>query len=164
MAKTKKIKDLAEAAAPVKTLTLEEIMVLETELGGATDPITGQVTFRGLMGQKLPLTIKFKLHKLHTEAAQIKKDTNQLREQLITSLATGTDEQGNPVVERFVRDEKGDALVPAQLTPQFTEVSKQWEELLQQVTPITIPHLQVSAFETVETDETYLVFMSILEE
>jgi hypothetical protein len=164
MAKTKKIKDLAAAAAPVKTLTLEEIMILETELTGVSDPQTGEVTYRGIMGQKLPLTTKFKLHKLQTEAAQIKKDTQELRKQLITSLANGKDEQGEPVVERFVKDKDGKIIVPNQLTPEFVEVNKQWEELLKQVTPITIPELKVSQFESIETDEIYMVFMSILEE
>jgi hypothetical protein len=161
MPKTKKI----AAAVEGGSLTLEEIFVLESELAGARNQDTGEQLLQGVMAQKLSLRVKYALHLLHAKALEQKTAALKLREELIKSLANGEDEQGNPLVERFVKGENGTPAVPLTLTPEFTELNKQWNELLKETRPLSLSKsLKLSDFEHIETDEYYPVFMSILEE
>jgi hypothetical protein len=144
-----KTKQPAMEVAKGNTLTLSDVFELEAELGGIRNPVTGEKTITGLMGQKLKLSTKFELLKLHNQAVEIKTNAEKLRDELIKTLATEKDEQGNETIK------------PG--SPEFKDFAKQWNELLKSSHEINVPKFNINDFADVNTDETYFVFMSLLD-
>jgi len=103
----------------VKTsLTLEEILFLEAEIGGVANE-TGIVS-KGLLQHKLSISTKYYLTKLLTTLQEDKKYIGEQRNELIKSLGTETEEGSFEIKNE----------IDGQVNPNIVEFRKQMDELM----------------------------------
>ena len=113
------------------TLKIKEVYELFNELKGLKDPQTGQLISKGLLEEKLLISVKYSLDNLaDTLLAEIKK-IEDLKQEAIKRLGK-EDENGGiflPMRVDEVFDEEG-KLISANVNPSFIEYQKEIDELL----------------------------------
>lgn len=135
------------------TLTLEEILFLEAEIGGVANQ-TGIIS-KGLLQLKLPIGTKYRLNQLFNSLQEDKKFFNEQREELIKSFGTNH-EDGSIEVEQFTDKTK------TVLTPKYIEYSIKLRELL--TTEREVEHVKFSLddFKDIETESNFAVLFKLI--
>lgn len=138
------------------TLKLHEILTLEAELNGFTNPQTGERVLEGFLKEKLNLATKYRLTKLSEELKKEKAILDGLREDLIKEL--GEEKDGQISIPTF-EDKK-----QTKINPKFIEFQSKYTELLDTDKNIEYTPLTISDLDKVETNENYSILFKLIEE
>ena len=149
-----------------QSLKLFELLNLEAELAGATNPQTGEKILEGLLNQKLPVVTKYHLNILLSNLSAEKKTIDSLRDELIKKHGK-EDENGNigisMVIETGELNDKGEPV--KDINPAYIEFNDEYGELLGQEREIQVPQIKLSDLDKIETKDNYiLVFKHLIEE
>jgi len=138
------------------TLKLNEILTLEAELNGFTNPQTGEKVLEGFLKEKLNLATKYRLTKLSEELKKEKSILDGLRDDLIKEY--GTEEDGQTTIKMF-EDKK-----QTKINSKFLEFQSKYTELLDEEKVIDYTPLTISDLDKVESNENYSVLFKLIQE
>ncbi len=136
-------------------LSLAEILTLEAELNGFTDPQTNQRVVEGFLKEKLNLATKYRLSKLASELVKEKEILDKLKTELIKEYGEER-ENGNITVEMFEDEAK------TKINPKFIELQQRYVELLDEKKEIEYTPLSISELESVTTNDNYVVLFKLV--
>ncbi len=136
-------------------LSLAEILTLEAELNGFTDPQTNQRVVEGFLKEKLNLATKYRLSKLASELTKEKELLDKLKTELIKEYGEEK-EDGNITVEMFEDEAK------TKINPKFIELQQRYTELLNEKKEIEYTPLSISDLESVTTNDNYVVLFKLV--
>lgn len=131
-------------------LTLGEILNLDIELSGYVNPENGEQVLSGLLSQKLSLITKFKLTELRDLIAPLKKNVEDLKNDMIKSK--GEEKDGTVSIPMMI-----DEVV----NPVFIEFQEEYTKLLSEEKELEISELKIEDFDIV-TNESYNTFFKII--
>jgi uncharacterized membrane protein YheB (UPF0754 family) len=138
------------------TLKLNEILTLEAELNGFTNPQTGEKVLEGFLKEKLNLATKYRLTKLSEELKKEKSILDGLRDELIKEY--GTEEDGQTTIKMF-EDKK-----QTKINPKFVEFQSKYTELLDEEKVIDYTPLTISDLDKIESNENYSILFKLIQE
>ncbi len=136
-------------------LSLAEILTLEAELNGFTDPQTNQRVVEGFLKEKLNLATKYRLSKLASELTKEKELLDKLKTELIKEYGEEK-EDGTVTVEMFEDEDK------TKINPKFIELQQRYLELLDEKKEIEYTPLSISDLESVTTNDNYVVLFKLV--
>ena len=131
-------------------LTLGEILNLDIELSGYVNPENGEQVLSGLLSQKLSLITKFKLTELRDLITPLKKNVEDLKNDMIKSK--GEEKDGTVSIPMMI-----DEVV----NPVFIEFQEEYTKLLSEEKELEISELKIEDFDIV-TNESYNTFFKII--
>jgi len=133
-------------------LSLAELLTLEAELNGFTNPQTGEQILSGFLKEKLNLATKYWLTKLSDKLTSKKKTIETLRDELIKKF--GEEKEGGSIgIESFLDEEK------TKVNPKFIEFQDEWAKLLSEEEEIEYNPISVADLEKIDSENNYsLVF------
>lgn len=133
------------------TLKLHEVYELNLELKGNINQQTGEVIRKGILDEKISISVKYWLDKLSSKLKKEIDVVEKLKEEIIKKLGI-LDEQGNYSIplrinEKF--DDKGESL-SYDVNPSFLEYQSEFEKLINQEVdiefyPINIEDINVQS-------------------
>jgi hypothetical protein len=138
------------------TLKLHEILTLEAELNGFTNPQTGEKVLEGFLKEKLNLATKYRLTKLSEELKKEKSILDGLRDELIKEY--GSEENGQISIQMF-QDKK-----QTKINPKFVEFQSKYTELLDEGKVIDYTPLTISDLDKIESNENYSILFKLIQE
>ncbi len=138
------------------TLKLHEILTLEAELNGFTNPQTGERILEGFLKEKLNLGTKYRLTKLSEELKKEKAILDGLREELIKEH--GEEKDGQVSIPPF-EDKK-----QTKINPKFIEFQSKYTQLLDEDKTVDYTPLAISELEKIESNENYSILFKLIEE
>jgi hypothetical protein len=131
-------------------LTLGEILNLDIELSGYVNPENGEQILNGLFSQELSLVTKFKLSELRDLIAPLKKNVEELKNDIIKSK--GEEKDGSVSIPMMI-----DEVV----NPVFLEFQEEYTKLLSEEKELEISEFKIEDFDIV-TNESYNTFFKII--
>lgn len=137
-------------------LKLHEILTLEAELNGFTNPQTGERVLEGFLKEKLSLGTKYRLTKLSDELKKEKTILDGLREDLIKEY--GENKEGQISIPTFEDDER------TKVNPKFIEFQSKYTELLDEDKELEYTPLSISDLDKVESNENYSILYRLINE
>jgi hypothetical protein len=140
-----------------KKLSLGEIINLEAEINGVTNPQTGEVLLKGLLGENINLVIKYRLTKLAESLASDKKTLDEMRNDLVKKYGE-SDGKGNISVETHLDKAK------TQINPKFEEFAKEYNTLLAEQKEIDFPTITLQDIKDVKSEGFYGMFLKLITE
>jgi hypothetical protein len=140
-----------------KKLSLGEIINLEAEINGVTNPQTGEVLLKGLLGENINLVIKYRLTKLVESLASDKKTLDDMRNDLVKKYGE-SDGKGNISVEPHLDKAK------TQINPKFEEFAKEYNTLLSEQKEIDFPTITLQDIKDVKGEGFYGTFLKLITE
>jgi hypothetical protein len=154
-------------------LKLADVLNLEAEINGFTNPQTNEKIINGLLNEKLSLVAKYWLNDLSKKANEIKVDVDKLRDELIKKYGEddGTGNVGIVYsVDAFNEDgtlmtqlnEAGESVQLKRVNPKFIEFQSEYETLLQEEREVEHYEFTLAQFESVETADNIKVFFTLI--
>jgi hypothetical protein len=154
-------------------LKLADVLNLEAEINGFTNPQTSEKIINGLLNEKLSLVAKYWLNDLSKKANEIKVDVDKLRDELIKKYGeddgTGNvgivysvdafNEDGTPMTQL---NEAGESVQLKRVNPKFIEFQSEYETLLQEEREVEHYEFTLAQFESVETADNIKVFFTLI--
>jgi hypothetical protein len=154
-------------------LKLADVLNLEAEINGFTNPQTNEKIINGLLNEKLSLVAKYWLNDLSKKANEIKVDVDKLRDELIKKYGeddgTGNvgivysvdafNEDGTPMTQL---NEAGESIQLKRVNPKFIEFQSEYETLLQEEREVEHYEFTLAQFESVETADNIKVFFTLI--
>ena len=154
-------------------LKLADVLNLEAEINGFTNPQTNEKIINGLLNEKLSLVTKYWLNDLSKKANEIKVDVDKLRDELIKKYGeddgTGNvgivysvdafNEDGTPMTQL---NEAGESVQLKRVNPKFIEFQSEYETLLQEEREVEHYEFTLAQFESVETADNIKVFFTLI--
>lgn len=132
-------------------LKLFELLNLEIELNGFTNPETGETNVEGLLQQKISFALKYKLKNDALKLTEEKKQILQVQDELIQKYGT-TDKEGRIGIDRW---EDFENKIP---NPKFIEFNKEWNDFLVNTEKeVELTDLLLSDLQEVVTKDNYAV-------
>jgi hypothetical protein len=131
-------------------LALGEILDLDIELSGFVNPETGEKVLNGLLSQKLSLITKFKLSELRDLIAPLKKNVEDLKNEIIK--AKGEEKDGGISIPMMINDV---------VNPVFIEFQEEYNKLLSEEKELEVSEFKIKDFDIV-TNESYNTFFKII--
>lgn len=135
-------------------LTLAEVLTLEAELNGFTNPQTGEKVLDGFLKEKLNLATKYWLSKLSDKLKSEKALLDKLRDELIKEY--GTERDGQVTIDMFEDESK------QKINEKFIEFQSKYAGLLEEKKSISYRPLQISDLEEVKSNENYAVLFKLV--
>jgi hypothetical protein len=123
------------------TLKLGDVLQLESEINGYTDPQTGEQVFEGFSKQNLSIILKYELSDFSTELKGERSKVENLRDELIKKYGED-DGNGGILVKMYneVKDDEGNVTGKV-VNPQYLEFDKEYGILLNQEIEIEYPEI-----------------------
>jgi hypothetical protein len=131
-------------------LTLGEILNLDIELSGYVNPENGEQILSGLFSQQLSLVTKFKLSELRDLIAPLKKNVEELKNDIIKSK--GEEKDGTVSIPMMIDDV---------MNPVFLEFQEEYNKLISEEKELEISEFKIEDFDIV-TNESYNTFFKII--
>jgi len=131
-------------------LTLGEILNLDIELSGYVNPENGEQILSGLFSQQLSLVTKFKLSELRDLIAPLKKNVEDLKNDIIKSK--GEEKDGSVSIPMMIDDV---------VNPVFLEFQEEYNKLISEEKELEISEFKIEDFDIV-TNESYNTFFKII--
>jgi hypothetical protein len=144
-------------------LTLAEYYNLSAELEGVMNQQTGEVLFKGLLGEKIKLTTKYWLHDLSKKVATEKKSVEKLKEELIKKH--GKEENGAVNIPLYINEvinEDTKEVTSRELNPDFIKFQNDFNTLLQEERELEYHAFKLEEFDNVETEGVYNTFFKLV--
>lgn len=123
------------------TLKLGDILQLESEINGYTNPNTGEQVLKGFLKQNLSIILKYELSELGETLTKERKKIETLRDELIQKYGE-TDDNGGVMVKMVFeeKDENGE-VISTVINPKYVEFDKEYGTLLNQDKEIEYPEI-----------------------
>jgi hypothetical protein len=123
------------------TLKLGDVLQLESEINGYTDPQNGEQVFEGFSKQNLSIILKYELSDFSTELKGERSKVETLRDELIKKYGED-DGNGGILVKMYneVKDDEGNVTGKV-VNPQYLEFDKEYGVLLNQEIEIEYPEI-----------------------
>jgi hypothetical protein len=115
---------------------LVEILKLESEINGFTNPHNKEVIYKGFVNHNLPILLKYELTDLSDFLRTEKKKIEGLRDELIKKFGK-EDNEGNVTIQTYVNAEDGDY----RITEEFMNFEKEYNLLLSQEIEVNCPEI-----------------------
>lgn len=141
-----------------KTLKLADYIQLEAELNGVVNQQNGEKVFQGLLSQKLSLSVKYWLTDL---AKRVKEQTDAceaLKNELVKKH--GEEKDGMIQISFFIDGADGEKIK----NPALIQFEQEYGNLLQESRELEYKPIKLSDLASIETEETYTVLFSLLNE
>ena len=125
------------------TLKLGDVLQLESEINGFTDPQTGEVVYEGFTKQNLSIILKYELSDFSTILKGERTKVEVLRDELIKKYG---EEDGNGGIMVKMRNEVKDAegnVTGSVVNPQYLEFDKEYGTLLNQEIEVEYPEIKL---------------------
>lgn len=115
------------------TLKLHEVYELNVELKGSSNQQTGEVIRKGILDEKLSISVKYWLDKLSEKLKNEIDVVEKIKEETIKKLGQA-DEQGNYSIPLRINEKFNDKdeLVSYDVNPTFIEYQAEFEKLINQ--------------------------------
>lgn len=139
------------------TLKLHEVLTLEAELNGFTNPQTGEKVLDGFLKEKLNLGLKYRLTKLADELKKEKATLDEMRDELIKEY--GEEKDGQISLDTFIGENDKKTI-----NPKFIEFQQKYAELLNEDKEIKYTPVDVASLDSVESTENYSVLFKLIQE
>jgi len=122
-------------------LEIGEILQLDSEINGFTNPQTGEQVYEGFLKQNLSIILKYELTELSEELSKERKRIEGVRDELIQKLGE-KDENGGIIVRMFdeVKDDEG-IVIGKKYTENYIEFDNQYGELMKSTKEISHPDI-----------------------
>lgn len=145
------------------TLKLGQVLQLESEINGFTNPQTGKEVFQGFRKHKLPLKTKYWLSELGDRLATERKSIETLRDEIIQKHGEDDGKGGIQIGVFIEQKDENDKVISRELNPKYVEFQEEFNALLNEdkeieYTPLTMDDLD-KVGET--TDDYNLLFMLV---
>jgi hypothetical protein len=123
------------------TLKLGDVLQLESEINGYTEPQTGEQVFEGFSKQNLSIILKYELSDFSTELKGERSKVETLRDELIKKYGE-EDGNGGILVKMYneVKDDEGNVTGKV-INPQYIEFDNEYGVLLNQEIEIEYPEI-----------------------
>jgi hypothetical protein len=123
------------------TLKLGEILKLEQEINGFTNPESGAVIYNGFLKQNLPILLKYELQELSNTLKSEKTKLDSLRDDLVLKYGESNDD-GGVMVKTFIQIQDAEGtVISEEINPKFIEFDKEYGELLSGEKEIEYPEI-----------------------
>ena len=145
------------------TLKLGDILQLESEINGYTNPNTGEPVLKGFLKQNLSIILKYELSELGETLLKEKKKIETLRDELIQKYGE-TDDKGGVMVKMTLdeKDENGE-VVSTVINPKYVEFDKEYGILLNQDKEIEYPEITKEDLRDAgKTNDKYIVLFKLI--
>lgn len=123
------------------TLKLGEVLQLESEINGYTNPESGKVVYQGFSKQNLSILLKYELTELSEKLLKERKTVEGLKDELV--LKYGSDDgKGGVIVKMF--DEEVDAegnVIGRKFNENYIKFDEEYSTLLNQDKEIEYPEI-----------------------
>lgn len=123
-------------------LKLVDVLQLESEINGFTNPETGEKVYEGFLKQNLSIILKYELTELSDVLTKERKKVDGLRDELIKKHGE-TDDKGGIMVKMFneEKDEEGN-VTSRTINQKYLDFDKEYGELLN--TEIELEHPEIT--------------------
>ena len=145
------------------SLKLGDILQLESEINGYTNPNTGEQVLKGFLKQNLSIILKYELSELGEMLSKERKKVESLRDELIQKYGE-SDDNGGVMVKMYdeEKDDDGNVLT-AVLNPKYVEFDKEYGTLLNQEKEIEYPEITKDDLrEAGKTNDQYKVLFKLI--
>lgn len=145
------------------TLKLGDVLQLESEINGYTDPQNGEQVFEGFSKQNLSIILKYELSDFSTELKGERSKVETLRDELIKKYGED-DGNGGILVKMYneVKDEEGNVIGKV-INPQYVEFDKEYGVLLNQEIEIEYPEItKEDLINAGKTKDNYIVLFRLI--
>ena len=124
------------------TLKLGDILQLESEINGYTDPQTGNQIYEGFTKQNLSIILKYELTELATILKGERTKVETLRDELIKKHGED-DGNGGVMVKMYINEVKdeNDKVIGGDINPKYLEFDNEYGTLLNQEKEIEYPEI-----------------------
>lgn len=145
------------------TLKLGQILQLESEINGYTNPQNGQEVYIGFRKHKLPLKTKYWLTELGDRLATERKTVETLRDEIIQKHGEDDGKGGIQIGVFIEQKDENDKVISRELNPQYVEFQNEFNALLSEDKEIEYTPLTMDDLERVgeTTDDYNLLFMLV---
>jgi hypothetical protein len=125
------------------SLKLKDVLQLESEINGFTNPETGEKYYEGFINQKLSIILKYDLTETTKFLETERKKVDGLRDELVTKYGK-MDNNGRIVVNMhiFEKDENG-VIISKKLNPDYLEFEKEYTQLLDKEIEVEYPEITI---------------------
>ena len=141
-------------------LKLFEVLNLEAEIAGLTNPNTGERIIEGLLSQKISAVTKYWLNSVLDTLEKEKKMLNDLRDELIKKYGD-EDASGrigvNQRIETGEIDEQGNPV--SIMSQKYVDFMNEYNTVLQESKEVKLPEINLQELSRIETSDNYqLIF------
>ena len=123
------------------TLKLGDILQLESEINGYTNPNTGEQVLKGFLKQNLSIILKYELSELGETLTKERKKIETLRDELIQKYGETDDNGGVMVKMAFEEKDENGEVISTVINPKYVEFDKEYGTLLNQDKEIEYPEI-----------------------
>jgi hypothetical protein len=145
------------------TLKLKDVLQLESEINGFTNPETGEKYYEGFINQKLSIILKYDLTETTKFLETERKKVDGLRDELVTKYGK-MDNNGRIVVNMhiFEKDENG-VIISKNLNPDYLEFEKEYTQLLDKEIEVEYPEItKEDLVKAGKTKDNYIVLVRLI--
>lgn len=145
------------------TLKLGDILQLESEINGYTDPQSGEVVYEGFTKQNLSIILKYELSDFSATLKTERTKVDSLRDELIKKYGED-DGKGGILVKMYneVKDEEGN-ITGKVINPQYVEFDNEYGTLLSREIEIEYPEITKQDLKDAgKTKDKYLVLFKLI--
>ena len=145
------------------TLKLGDVLQLESEINGYTEPQTGEQVYEGFSKQNLSIILKYELSDFSTNLKSERTKVETLRDELIKKYGE-EDGNGGILVKMYneIKDEEGNVTGKV-VNPQYLEFDKEYGVLLNQEIDIEYPEITIQDLkEAGKTKDKYQVLFKLI--
>ena len=109
-------------------LTIDQILQLDAEINGYTNPQNGEVIYEGFASQPLSILLKYELRELSDKLKEERTKVDELRNELIEKFGEKTEEGGIQITPT-VEQKKGKKTETVK-NPKYVEFLNEYNKLL----------------------------------
>ena len=145
------------------TLKLGDVLQLESEINGYTEPQTGEQVYEGFSKQNLSIILKYELSDFSTNLKSERTKVETLRDELIKKYGE-EDGKGGILVRMYneVKDEEGNVTGKV-INPQYVEFDNEYGVLLNQEIEIEHPEITIEDLKDAgKTKDKYQVLFKLI--
>jgi len=145
------------------TLKLVDILQLESEINGYTDPQSGEIVYEGFTKQNLSIILKYELSDFSATLKTERTKVDSLRDELIKKYGED-DGKGGILVKMYneVKDEEGNVTGKV-INPQYVEFDNEYGTLLNREIEIEYPEITKQDLKDAgKTKDKYLVLFKLI--
>jgi hypothetical protein len=145
------------------SLKLKDVLQLESEINGLTNPETGEKYYEGFINQKLSIILKYDLTETTKFLESERKKVDNLRDELVTKYGK-MDNNGRIVVNMhiFEKDENG-VIISKKLNPDYVEFEKEYTQLLDKEIDVEYPEItKEDLVNAGKTKDNYIVLFRLI--
>jgi hypothetical protein len=121
------------------SLTIDQILQLDAEINGFTNPNTGDVVFEGFSKQPISILLKYELKELSETLKSEREKVDEIRNELIEKFGEKT-EDGGIQITPTIEQKKGKKTETVK-NPKYVEFIQEYNKLLQKDIELTHPDI-----------------------